>query len=505
MKATEMTFEMDSNLPEDFMKVCNRSHAELKIDRSGKISVESVWEVMPAGAATGVDELLEAARAWAGKIGEPFRLPDATGEAFQYSETLQVSALAFKPVNNQLCRVTFTGVGQEEELLPLGETTDRHLEDGTHLRIRRWSLTEAAAAKELLPHPGALLDWEGGAFVCLSAEEKREEGELPSYTVTARETTCHPMTPVLREESIEGERTARIVWFVSLEEFNAFATQHPLRGKAAWAGDDYHLTSRESKEVGLLGFRVTLTAREVSTRLLEAVRGEGFHSFSRSGMVRREITWKARYQARTADLERFNLLTGFAPEDFGEADCLVTRVTPKRLSEHEYEITVEAEKKSNPGLFDHYNASDRSNLAGREDVSVDLTEFRVSAEMAGYAPDGAGSYQAIADWRPAESCPFTAAKALDKNMVETILRTLVITVVEYSPGDAKSKISSLASWATGRIHTGSVAGRSGSYLKVRQTCSETCDDSGNRYTRISRSYQLAPGSYTWNASYWSNH
>ena len=81
----------------------------------------------------------------------------------------------------------------------------------------------------------------------------------------------------------------------------------------------------------------------------------------------------------------------------------------------------------------------------------------------------------------------------------------MITVTTYRSGGADSALSDLAGWIEGRVYSGSVCGRSGSYLKVRQTCSETCDDSGKLYTRINRSYQLAPGNFRWNSTYWDNH
>ena len=233
--------------------------------------------------------------------------------------------------------------------------------------------------------------------------------------------------------------------------------------------------------------------------------GEEFHSFARLGSVRRQIIWNARYQVHADDIATFRLLTGSAPTDWGEENCIITRITPKRRSDIEYEVEIEAQHRSNPGLFENYSASDRSSLGSREDVSVDMTEFHVSAEMAGYHMAADGSYQEIPAWEAGESCPFATSSPLDRNMIESTLRTLVITVTTYRSGGADSALSDLAGWIEGRVYSGSVCGRSGSYLKVRQTCSETCDDSGKLYTRINRSYQLAPGNFRWNSTYWDNH
>ena len=284
-----------------------------------------------------------------------------------------------------------------------------------------------------------------------------------------------------------------------------FLAAHPLLSPAEWAGENFYLDSRTVSAGGRIGFEITLVAREIFTHLLEAVRREEFHSFSRLGSVRREIVWNALYQVHADDIASFRLLTGGSPDGWAEENCIITRVTPKRRSDIEYEVEVEACHRNNPGLFEHYNASDRSNLSGREDVSVDVAEFHVNAEMAGYHMAADGSYQEIPDWEAGESCPFAASSPLDRNMIESTLRTLLITLSTYRAGGADNALSDLAGWIEGRVYSGSVCGRSGSYLKVRQTCSETRDDSGKLYTRINRTYQLAPGNFRWNSSYWDNH
>ncbi len=484
------------------MKVTSYSHAVLQIDAAGFLSIQNSWDVASDTAGTGVEALLAEARLWAGAVGDPFRLPSDDGAEFTWSDSLFVTALAFQPVRRGLCRVTFTGAGRASAEA-VGECVEKRSSEGVLTRSRKWRTLAGDTA--LLPEPGQLLDWEGGAFVCESNERQEHADGTVDCTVTAREISTLQLGGVSTEEKPDGTRQSSVKWFVGTENCEEFLAAHPLLSPAEWAGENFYLDSRTVSAGGRIGFEITLVAREIFTHLLEAVRREEFHSFSRLGSVRREIVWNALYQVHADDIASFRLLTGGSPDGWAEENCIITRVTPKRRSDIEYEVEVEACHRNNPGLFEHYNASDRSNLSGREDVSVDVAEFHVNAEMAGYHMAADGSYQEIPDWEAGESCPFAASSPLDRNMIESTLRTLLITLSTYRAGGADNALSDLAGWIEGRVYSGSVCGRSGSYLKVRQTCSETRDDSGKLYTRINRTYQLAPGNFRWNSSYWDNH
>ena len=484
------------------MKITSHSHAALRIDAAGTVSIENSWDIAPDTAGTDAAALLDDARLWAGRVGDPFRLPGPDGAEFVCSDSLRVTALAFQPLSRTLCRVTFTGAGSDVAE-PFGETVEKRSAEGVLIRTRKWRTFSGEQA--LLPEPGQLLDWEGGAFVCESNTRQENADGTLDCTVAAREITTLQLGGVSAVDEHGGERQRSVKWFVGTANLETFLAAHPHLSPAEWAGDSFYLDSRTVTAAGKIGFEITLTAREISTRLLEAVRSEEFHSFARLGSVRRQIIWNARYQVHADDIASFRLLTGSSPVDWGETNCIITRITPHRRSDIEYEVEIEAQNRSNPGLFEHYNASDRSNLANREDVSVDMAEFHLSAEMAGYHMAADGSYQEIPDWDPDDSCPFSTSAPLDRNMIESTLRTLLITVSTYRSGGADNALSTLANWIEGRVYSGSVCGHSGSYLKVRQTCSETRDDSGNLYTRINRTYQLAPGNFRWNSSYWDNH
>ena len=235
------------------------------------------------------------------------------------------------------------------------------------------------------------------------------------------------------------------------------------------------------------------------------MRTEKFAGLTRAGAIRREIVWNARWRVAAEELPTFFGQTGTFPGDWPEPDCLITSVMPKRLSEMEYEVTVEAQHRSNPDLLQYYSIEDRSDLANRTDIAVDMADFHLTAAMAGYQKLPDGHYMPIPNWNALAGCPFRSESKLPANMIDLTLRCLVVTVSIYVSGGVKSRIAELAAWTQGRVTNAAVEGIEGSFLRIRQTCKETFDDSGKLYTRITRSYQKAPGDYIWSTNYWETH
>lgn len=115
-------------------------------------------------------------------------------------------------------------------------------------------------------------------------------------------------------------------------------------------GEKFTLVSADSKLVGKIGFEVVLLARKVETRCIAKVRSEKFAGLSRSGAIQREIVWKVRWRVAAEELSAFYGQTGLCPADWTEEEeCIITDISPKRLSEMEYELDIEAQHPGNPG------------------------------------------------------------------------------------------------------------------------------------------------------------
>ena len=495
----------------------NLYHANLKITGDGLVTLESAWLVALAEPARTAGQLLEEARAWAGAVGDPFRVPLSDG-SYEFSTRLTVSAIEFKPVNAMSCRVTYSGAGiavpasddsggeggEEIPVIPVavGETVDTRDENGALTRRRRFRIP-VGTEEALIPKPGVVLEWEGGAFICTGCTVT-DQGVLGrEFDVTAREVSTFQLGLPKRGIDDDGFETRSVVWFVSADTFESFLAVHPIGGAESWAGENFLLVSADSKPFGKAGYEVTLLARKVETRCISKIRTESFAGTTRAGAIRRKIVWNARWRVAAAELSSFFGLTGTAPADWPEANCLITDVTPKQLSAMEYEVDVEVQHRNNPGLFERYSTEDRSDLSTRTDISVDMADFRMFAAMAGYQILSSGKYMPIPSWNHGNNCPFITDGWLPDNMIDVTFRCLVVTVSTYEPGDVKSRIEELAEWTVSRVQASPVEGISGSFLKLRQTCREMFDDAGKLYTRITRSYQRAPGEYSWNSNYWN--
>lgn len=488
------------------MIVQNLYHANLKIDAVGTVTLESAWQLARNEPAAELEALLDEARAWAGKIGDPFRVPQADG-SFDLSDTVRVAGIEIRPSGLSGCRVVYSGSefaaegGGSAVPAAMGSVSNIYDPDGTHRRKCRFRAPTTLSAA-LIPVPGRVLDWEGGAFVCESCAVTSSELAV-EFEVTARETALAELGLPVSGFDDDGFETKQTVWFVAAAGYGTFTALHPVGGAEAWAGERFLLVSLESRPVGRIGYEVTLHARKAETRLLSQVRTEEFSGIARSGAVMREIVWLARWRVVAEELPEFFLLTGTVPADWAEPGCIITKVTPKRLSDMEYEVTVEAQHNGNPGLYVRYTTEDRSGLDTRTDVAVDLVEFHVTAEMAGYRKLPDGQYLPIVNWNAPRSCPFLAEERLSEMMIEKIVRCLVITESIYVSGGVAAQVENLTAWTDIRVVIGTVAGISGSYLKIAQRCKETYDDSGRLYTRITRSYQKSPRGWNWSTNFWN--
>jgi hypothetical protein len=270
-----------------------------------------------------------------------------------------------------------------------------------------------------------------------------------------------------------------------------------------WAGEDFICEALQLTNLAGDDWEVAVEARKVVTRMLDCVRSENFAGFDRAGLPRRNITYRSRWLVRAADLASFELLSG-SGAPWAAADAMLTAVMPKALSAGEYEVEMEAQAFGNPDLFRRYGGDDRSNLAGRVDVSAELCDFLITPEMAGYVAHPSGGWMPDPNWDGTRSCPFAATAALDPNMVNAVAKTVILTERRHRAGTLDHNLDYLTDWAAGpRLFDGSVGGIPGPFLKIDLDSEEVFDNLGMRWTRFTGKYQMAPGSFAWNPDYWT--
>ena len=341
------------------MIIQNRSFGTYSIDKNGNFSVGAEWRLRQEAPEEGAAALYEAARVWAGNVGEPFRVPTPEG-GFTLSEELKVSSVSFKELEGGGLVVAYQAEPATGPEL-LGEVTEKIDRDGVRTRSASWSVPLVSADPEnpeepelpasgepeeslLWPVPGTVLDWEGGAFVCESCEIKTNRlGQQAEVTVSAREVSILQLGGITDSRSADGERQRSVKFFVTDAELETFLRKYPLGFQAEWAGGRFYCDKIDTSPYGVIGNEVTLTAREIYTHLVSASRSEEFVSFSRSGGVRRQIVWTGVYQVMATEVFKFYKLTGTDASGWSEPNCIVTRVTPVRKSDIEYQVTVAAQ------------------------------------------------------------------------------------------------------------------------------------------------------------------
>ena len=85
------------------MHVENESYADLIIE-NGRFTAESSWIFTADDPVSGNGTLLENAREWAGKIGEPLKIPTADGRRFTGSKEFNVTRERIRQIEMKALR-----------------------------------------------------------------------------------------------------------------------------------------------------------------------------------------------------------------------------------------------------------------------------------------------------------------------------------------------------------------------------------------------------------------
>jgi len=484
------------------MNVQNLGLEQLKIGSDGRWSAAARW-LIGADSSLSLAQNRENVRQWAGNPGDFLKVPADSGNGVTTDPAYRVQSVDIQFLDHYRAKVTLTAARTEVVPQLSQSVCDTVDELNQTTRHASW-LVPRAKLEEVKPSPGMPFLWDNQPFLCTQCSVKFLDADTAQLTIDARLAAVSQLGATNFHTDQYQTGYAEALWFVPAADLDDFLSRHPLYAAAPWAGNNYLLTDLQKKPAGLAGWQIGLTAKTVTDQMLHSHRSVEFVRLDYNGSPRRKIVWTSLWQVKAASLEQFYQQNAAAPVNWANNHAIVTKVVPQPVSPAEYLVTMTAEDLDNPGLFER-DLEDDSDLGSRKDASVDMSEFFITAQMAGYSRDPDGVLQRIPDWEPSQSCPFNASGPLDIALADSCLKTFVIHESNYASGRAGNQIGNLANWAKSRIFNGSVSGHSGNYLKIRQTCSETRDRAGNVYTRINRSYQLAPGDLRWNNQYWANH
>jgi len=487
------------------MQIVHYNHFDFDIDPAGRITRKSTWHVMPdRDVTTDWTAFGEAVKTWAGKLGDAWRLPTANSQDYTTDNDYVVTAISCKARARYMYEVTFTGQLHALTATQLGQTEITVNDNGEKEKSARW-LVHADSLDAFLPRPGDVLSWAGELYLCGQISCRDVGGKRYEVSLRARDMAVLQVgLPTFKRTALlESVKTAK--WRVAASAYDEFLAAHDVDADASsWAGDGYYVTSVSASPIGKCGYYVTLEAKHIAVRLIDVKRAVRFLCFNNDGSVANEVIYTGRWQVHKDSLDDFNVLSGTSAADWADDGFIVTAIEPTRLSATEYQITLTARSPACQLQFAPIY-DDRSNLSARKDVKVDLSEFKLTPEQCGWTQQN-GSWIKLnklqsSSWT-ARYCPLTTSTELDWSLTQTPLRTTTVAVTEYKRGQVSLYVKTLAEWNESDIlNNYTLCNDTGSWRKLHQESELILDNLGKFWTKITRHYQKAPGSFSWNASY----
>ena len=227
---------------------------------------------------------------------------------------------------------------------------------------------------------------------------------------------------------------------------------------------------------------------------------EKFSGYNNDGTPFREVVYNSVWQIHADNISGYLNQSG-TNADWCDDDAIITEITPVKKSAIEYEVKIEAQRRSNPKLHTFYNCENYANLSSREDLDCKLVDFRFSPKDCGYYMHGDGLFDYIPAWQPATECPLTTTEPLPPRFINAIIKILRISETTYKKGGMHKVIDDLIRWCDVRVHNGRVGNYSGSFLKNDLYAKEIYDNHGVQWTKITKVYDLAPVDTQWNVYY----
>ncbi|MDD5599567.1 MAG: hypothetical protein PHV82_16590 [Victivallaceae bacterium] len=487
------------------MQILHYNNIDFNIDANGNISRRSTWHVMPDENST-VDsewaDLRGQVQEWAGNPGDAWRLPGTDSASYTEDANYLISEVSCKSMSRYMYEVTYTGHKKHLSAEISGRINEQLNNAGEHSKSATW-LIHADSLSGWLPEIGDVLSWAGSDFLCEDIQmQKRADNEW-EVKLSAKDMSVMMIGNPDFSYNSSHESIRRAKWRVGLEAYEDFIASRPINSDAsAWAGNGYYISDIQVAAYGKIAYYITLEARYAETRLLDIKRYETFDGYDENGNINKVVSWTGRWRVHRDNLSEFENRAGESAEDWTGTGTLVTKVTPTRITDLIYEISMEARvpEESGSAALD-FNLDDRSNLGSRTDIICREVDFMLSVGECGWFRNSLGQYEQIPDWDADKLCPFLASEALAAEMIEAKLKCVLVSKAIFKKGRSKAHVRMNLDWSMSSRIESSVAGISGCWLKQSFDTEELFDNEGKRWTKIIRSYMHSPAGFYWNPSY----
>jgi len=487
------------------MRVTHYDNVDFNIDSNGEVSRQSTWHAMlDAGTVADTEwgNLREQAKAWAGNIGDAWRLPNIDSENYSEDSDFIISDITFKSLSRYMYEVSYTGHKKHLTAEIIGGISETINSSSEHSKNATW-LVHTDSLTGWLPQIGDVIAWAGSDFLCENIQlQERANGEW-EVKINAKDISVMMIdNPTFsRTDSHESVRKAK--WRVSIDAYDDFITNNAINSDASsWAGSAYYVSDIQVSPHGKIAYYISIEARYIETRLLNVKHSESFNGYDSNGNINKEIVWTGRWRVHRDNLPDFENLVGESAEDWTTSGAIITKVDPVRVTDLIYEVSMEAKEPEDSGASAlEFNTDNRSKLGSRVDVICKEVDYLLSASDCGWNKNSQGQFEEIPEWDAQKLCPFTTSAPLPQEIIDANLKCVFVSKITFLRGCSKAHIRMNLDWSrTPRIVT-SVAGVTGAWLKQSFNTEEVFDNEGKRWTKIIRSYIHSPADHTWNSNY----
>lgn len=470
---------------------------DFSIDKSGILRRTGTWLAIADDSDT---DISAAARSWAGEIGDPWRQPDAGGNNYTFDDTLQISNIRCRALDSRSCEITFEAVTSSSLPVTIIENS-YHFErrkDLSEYKTASFHMTQDAV--ENIPGIGDVIDWAGENYRCESAEAVLQSDGTCAVTLKAVNTAVEPAGRIHCKSNGQLEQIKTGTWLVLPEALEDFLSVNQLHSPADWAGENFYVSHVDTEPAdSALRTRVTLQARYVQLQMIETLRSEEIVCMV-NDIPEKLYTWQSVWRARPEDQVVFEAMLGSSAVEWADEMAIVSKVTPRRISDCEYEYTLEARHPETVGNTKYWRDRD---LPERKEYYTRVGEMRFSHVQCGYTWRSSGNYYALPNWRAGVQCPIDTNNPLPFNWINQPVKLLEIVEVTYCRGVSSENLESIVPWFTGsRVADTTLAGIKGNFLRYNLDVDDVTDNQERKWTRISKVYRLAPAGYNWNKAYW---
>ena len=320
------------------MEIVHQKNINFSIGADGEITRTGIWRVKPDDEVN-IEENRSGFRQevedWAGKIGDPFRLPSADLQGYTEDPDCIVTGITFNSVEFSIYDVTFTGHKKHLIAAMTGGISETVNEFDEREKSAVWQI-HSDSLEGWLPKIGDALIWAGADYQCVNISSRQLAYCEWEVKLTARDMSVLMLgNPVLKQNN-NLERFSSARWRVGKDAIETFLAAHAVNSAAEWAGDCYVVTGVSCETNGVSGYYVMLTARDMSVLML------GNPAFKCNSNF--ESTVSAVWRVSNGAIETFlaareinNDASGWAGEDY-----YVTEISSRPEGAQGYLVTIEA-------------------------------------------------------------------------------------------------------------------------------------------------------------------